>query len=285
VAASPYVTTAEFEAHPTYLDLDDLRSGIEDPDAQTAELQNVLLMASGWADRQCNVGQLAAHQLTLHTRGRCDAQGVLSVYPTDRPVLSVSQVSFGESFTSTTTVTNPSYRVDKDQTVYLSIGRGVARPGAWLYVDITYIAGWSSTTLAADATAGATSLKVADPTGILPGQTYRLWDPGAEESVTVSPSYTPVTVTTPPTATSIPLAAPTTANHTTGGGWSGMHPDMKLAVINYGVSQLMRPDTAAEDSYPDTELAAGTRQKDPRRDGSGLVAEAVRLLSPFARRM
>ena len=284
MATSPYVTTAEFEAHPTYLDLDDLRSGIEDPDAQTAELENVLLMASGWADRECNVGQLAAHQLTLQTRGRCDAQGVLRVYPTDRPVLSVSQVSFGETFTSPTTVTNPVYRVDQNQTIYLSVGRGAARPGAWLYVDLTYIAGWSSTILTAAASAGASALTVADPTGILPGRTYRLWDPGAEESVTVSPSYTPAAVTFPPTATAIPLAAPTTADHTVGGGWSGMDADMKLAVINYSVSQLMRPDTAAEDSYPDTDLASGTRQKDPRRDGSGLVAEAERLLAPFARR-
>ncbi|MCI3277653.1 hypothetical protein [Streptomyces cylindrosporus] len=284
MAINPYVTAPEFEAHPTYLDLGDLRSGIADPDAQTAELENVLLMASSWADGECNQ-PLAAHQLTLATRGRCDAQGVLHVYPTDRPVRSVSKVAFGETVGAQTTLTSPAYRVEQNQTILISIGAGAARPGAWLYVDLTYIAGWVTTTLTAGATAGSTSLTVADPTGILPGHRYRLWEPGVEEVVTVSEAYAPAAVTVPPTATAIPLAAPTTSDHTPGGGWSGMPSDMRLAVVNYGVSQLMRPDTAAEDSYPDTPLASGTRQKDPRRDGSGLVAEAVRLLHPFARRM
>ena len=71
--------------------------------------------------------------------------------------------------------------------------------------------------------------------------------------------------------------------HTAGSDLSGMPADMRLAVINYAVAQLLRPDTSSEDAYPDTRLSSGTRQADPRQDGSGLVVEAVRILTRYAR--
>lgn len=184
---TPYVTAAEFAAHPTYLDLDDLRSGVSDPDAQTAELTNILLSASAWADNECNQ-LLGAHRVDLSTQGRIDQDGNLIVFPSDRPVLSVAAVSYGATFTRMSTVTTPTARVDKNQTIYIPVGRITTR--GRVYVDITYTAGWVSTLLAADTTAGTTSLTVADPTGIMPGASYRLWEPGREETVTVSPTWT-----------------------------------------------------------------------------------------------
>jgi hypothetical protein len=282
MAATPYVTAAEFAAHPTYLDLQTLRSGVMDPDAQTAELTNILLMSSGWADNECNQ-PLGAHRVDLGTQGRIDRDGNLFVYPSDRPVLSVAAVSYGSTLSRMAYIAAPAARVDKNQTIIIPVGGAVTRGRVW--VDITYTAGWVSTLLTVDAVAGASSLTVADPTGILPGASYRLWEPGSEETVTVSPTWTPPAVTTPQAPVAVPLAAPTVHGHTVGAGWSGMPADMRLAVINYSISQLMRPDTAAEDSYPDTSLSAGTRQKDSRQDGSGLVAEAERILSSYARRM
>jgi hypothetical protein len=282
MAGTPYVTAAEFAAHPTYLDLQTLRSGIMDPAAQTAELTNVLLMSSAWADNVCNQ-PLGAHRVDLGTQGRIDGDGNLIVFPSDRPVLSVAAASYGSTLSRMAYVATPAARVDKNQTIIIPVGGVVNRGRVW--VDITYTAGWVSTLLAADATAGATSLTVADPTGILPGAAYRLWEPGSEETVTVSPTWTPPAVTTTPTPVAVPLAAPTVHAHTGGAGWSGMPADMRLAVVNYTVAQLMRPDTAAEDSYPDTSLSAGTRENDSRKDGSGLVREAERILSSYARRM
>jgi hypothetical protein len=282
MAATPYVTAAEFTAHPTYLDLEDLRVGVPDPDAQTAELTNVLLMASGWADNICNQ-PLGAHRVDLSTQGRIDQDGNLIVYPSDRPVLSVAAVSYGSTFSRMSYLAAPAARVDKNQTVFIPVGRIATRGRVW--VDITYTAGWVSTLLAAGAGAGATTLTVTDPTGLLPGASYRLWEPGVEETVTVSPTWTPPAVTTPATPVAVPLAAPTVHAHTAGAGWSGMPADMRLAVVNYTISQLMRPDNAAEDSYPDTSLSAGTRKDDSRKDGSGLVAEAERILGSYARRM
>ncbi|MEE1838208.1 hypothetical protein [Streptomyces sp. SP17KL33] len=284
MAATPYVTAAEFTAHPTFLDLDGLRSGVSSADAQTAELVNILLKASAWADGHCNQ-PLAAHQVQLRTQGRIDRDGNLVLFPADRPVLSVDAVSYGSTFTNMTTALAPVARVNRDQTILIPVGRSAALSGGRVYVDLTYTAGWVSTILAADAFEDASSLTVADPTGILPGASYRLWEPGAEETVTVASSYIPPPVTAPPAPTAVPLASPTLFAHNEGSGWSGMPADMRLAVVNYGVSLLMRPDTTAEDSYPDTSLSSSTRKNDSRRDGSGLVKEAERILNSYARRM
>lgn len=281
---APYVTPAEFAAHPTYLDLDDLRIDVEDDAAQTNELANILLMASGWANGKCNQ-ILAAHTVSLATRARADSDGNLMVSLPDTPFLALQSLAYGSSLSSVTAVSPlPACRLDRGKVLLVPVGGGAA-PGSWVWVDLAYTAGWVSTTLTADAASASTSLIVADPTGVLPGATYRLWEPGVEEAVTVSPSWTPPAVTVPPTPTAVTLAVPTLYAHTTGAGWSGMPADMRLAIVNYGVSQLLRPDTSAEDSYPDTRLSSGTRQSDPRQDGSGLVAEAERLLNPYARRI
>lgn len=276
---APYVTAAEFKAHPTYLDLNDLRSGSENPGDQTAELTNVLLMASAWADRQCDQ-QLGAHVVSRRTRARVDRDGNLQLAPSDSPVLALLSVSYGASPGQLSAAPSlASAWTEKDYLTLLPVGG----PPRWLYVAWSYIAGWVSTVLTADATAGTRALTVQDPAGILPGATYRLWEAGAEESVTVDASFAPPAPTFPPTATSVPLAAAATQAHSAGASWSGMPAEMRLSVINYGVSQLMRPDTAAEDEYPDTKLASGTRQKDSRQNGSGLVAEAMRDLARYAR--
>lgn len=277
---TPYVTAEEFRAYPTYLDTQTLRPGIMDPSAQTDELSNELLTSSGWADNMCNQ-PLAAHRVDRHTRGRVE-DGNLIVYPSDRPVLSIAAVSYGSTVSRMSTVVAPTYRVDDDQTIYIPIG-GAARGRVW--VDLTYTAGWVSTLLEEAVSPGAQSLTVSDPTGILPGAAYRLWEPSVEEYVVVDPTWTPPALGTPITPVAVPLAAPTLNAHAAGFSFSGMPADMRLAVINYTTAQLMRPDTSAEDSFPDTNLSPGTRKKDSRKDGSGLVAEAGRILNSYARRM
>jgi len=284
VAMTPYITPAEFAAQPTYLDLTGLRPGIPDPDAQTAELANILLQASSWADNQCNQ-TLAAHRVMASTRARINRDGNLVIPLTDTPFLAVESLSYGTSFTAMTTVAARSVRVEKVQTLLVPVGSGATISGAWLYVDLAYIAGWVSTTASSAAIAGATSLTVADPTGILPGSSYRLWEPGVEEVVTVSPSYAPPPTASPPTPTAIPLASPTLFAHDVGGGWSGMPADMRLAVANRAISLLMRPDSTAEDSYPDTGLASNTRKNDPRKTSAGLVKDAAQVLNSYARRV
>jgi hypothetical protein len=292
VPSIPYVSAAAFTAHPTYLDLDDLRSGSTSDADQTAELVNVLLMASDWADNRAGQN-LGAHTVVQNCTARFDRGGNLRLHPDNTPVLSVSSIAYGYTPTALTTVTSPSTWVEDSRVIISSFAGGGPWSGSLqfgspvsggeVFVQLTYTAGWVATQLTNATSAAATTLTVADPTGILPGQTYRVWEPGFEEDVTVSTSWVPPQPTALIVPTAVTLAAPTLYAHTGGHDFSGMPTDMRLAVTNYAVSMLMRPDTSSEDAYPDTNLASGTRQKDPRKDGSGLVLESERILSRYQR--
>jgi len=293
VPSIPYVSAAAFKAHPTYLDVDDLRSGSYLDADQTAELVNILLMASDWADNRCGQN-LGAHVVVQNCRARFDRYGNLRIHADNSPVLSVLSVGYGWSPTALTTVSVTSAWVEDGQQIVIPLGGGGGAwsgslqfgsptPGGEAFVQLTYIAGWVASQLSAAATAGAITLMVADPTGIVPGGSYRIWEPGAEEDVTVSASWVPPAPAVPTMATAVSLAVPTVYAHEPAHDFSGMPSDVRLAVTNYAVSTLMRPDTAREDSYPDTQLSSGTRQNDPRQDGSGLVAEAERILSRYQR--
>jgi hypothetical protein len=61
-----------------------------------------------------------------------------------------------------------------------------------------------------------------------------------------------------------------------------MPAEARTAIAQYATALLMRPDTAAEDQFPNTQLASNTRRNDPQ-DGSGLIAEAARTLSSYGR--
>jgi hypothetical protein len=151
-----------------------------------------------------------------------------------------------------------------------------------VFVQAAYTAGYVATILGTDSTAGATTLTVADPTGIVPGGQYRIWEPGSEETITVSPTWTPPAATVPPTPTTVTLAAPALNAHTAGSDLSGMPTELRTAVIQYAMATLMRPDSTAEDEFPNTSLGSDTRRNDPR-NGSGLIAEAARTLSSYGR--
>ncbi|RXS84240.1 hypothetical protein EST92_11830 [Streptomyces sp. TM32] len=291
---TPYVSAAAFRAHPTYLDLDSLRPDNPDPAAQDAVLANLLLQASDWADNEVNQ-PLGAHLFTQSSRVRTDRSGMIRVHAERGPVSAVTAVGYGSSPTSLTSIASPQAWIEDGANMVIGLGGasgawtgslqvGVgAAPGAETFARISYVAGYVSTQLAAAADVGATSLQVADPTGIEPGGQYCIWQPGAEETVTVSPVWQPPAPTGMPAATSVPLAAPTLGSHEAGHDFSGMPPDVRLAIVNYTTALLMRPDTSAEDEFPDTAMASTTRGKDSRRTGVGLVDQARRILSSYQR--
>jgi len=291
-AVVPFVSADAFKAHPTYLDLDDLRNGSPSDADQIAELVNLLLMASDWASNRCSQ-QLDAHVVTQRQRARFDRDGNLKIHPNHWPVLSVVSVGYGWTPTALTVLDDATAWVEDDSEIVFAFGTtggwsgslqfGGPTPGGDVFTQVTYVAGRVATQLSAPSTPGATTLTVANPVGVMPGSSYRIWEPGSEETVTVSPTWVPPAATSPPVPTSVSLATPTVFAHTAGHDFSGMPADMRLAVTNYAVASLMRPDTAAEDSYPDTQLGSGTRQRDPRKDGSGLVKEAERILARYAR--
>ncbi|AEW92937.1 hypothetical protein SCATT_05660 [Streptantibioticus cattleyicolor NRRL 8057 = DSM 46488] len=295
MALAPYVSTAAFTAHPTYLDLDDLRVGDSTPGDQTAELYNILLMATEWADNYAEQ-PLGAHIVVQRGRSRTDRYGRLHIHLQDRPYIAAGTIAYGYTPTALTTVAGQQVWEENNNLLVPIAGAsgpwagtlqiGYPAAGQEVFVEAAYAAGWVATQTTGTTPAGATTLTLSDPTGIQPGGTYRIWEPGAEENVTVSPSWTPPPISATPTtpvATAVPLTAPTQWAHTAAQDVTNMPADLRLAVINYAVSQLLRPDTAAEDSYPDTHMAVGTRQGDTRQDGSGLVTEAERIIEKYRR--
>ncbi|MFJ5151362.1 hypothetical protein ACIQCF_07200 [Streptomyces sp. NPDC088353] len=291
--ATPYVSAAAFRAHPTYLDTDGLIPGNPDMDAQDAELTNLLLQASAWADNTCNQ-PLGAHVNSQFNRVRTDRSGMLRFHADHGPVRQVTSVSYGWSPTSLTALASPQAWVEDGANLVIGVGGAStgwsgslqvgfgASPGSETFVRTSYVAGYVATQLSASAPAGATSITVADPTGIEPGGQYRIWEPGCEETVTVSPLWAAPAPTEIPGPASVLLAAPTLSAHEEGHDLSGLPADGRLAVVQYTISLLMRPDTSAEDEFPDG-ANSSTRGKDSRRTGMGLVNEARRNLRSYQR--
>jgi hypothetical protein len=249
-------------------------------------------MSSVWADNYCRQ-RLAMHYVDQRTRSRFDRAGQLRVRANDVPVQSVLSMSYGYTPAALTTINSPAYWDESGNLVFpANVGPwsgslNFTGPGVGvgeMYMHLVYLAGWATTAVAGGSAAGSSSVAVADATGMAPGETYRIWEPGVEETVTISPDWVPpATLIGLPLPATLTLTAPLTFAHTTGAGVSAMPADVHLAVINYSVAQLMRPDTSKEDAFPDTGLTSGIRKKDPRKDGSGLVTEAERLLRPYRR--
>lgn len=286
----PYVSPAAFRAEPTYLDTDGLRVDDPDPAAQTAALANILLKASAWADNQINQ-PFGAHTWTQRCRAHVGRTGNLTFHSDHGPVITVTSVGYGLAPNALTTVAGSQAWVEDGANVVLPLGGNIAWSGSLqfglplsgeVFVQATLTAGFVATAVKVDATVGATSLTVVDPTGIVPGGQYRIWEPGMEETVTVSPAWTPPAATMPPTATAVPLAAPTLFNHAAGHDFSGLPAEVRTAISQYATALLMRPDSTAEDEFPNTSLGSDTRRNDPR-NGTGLIADAVRTLSSYGR--
>lgn len=285
----PHVTPEAFKAHPTFIDLLNLRSGNVNPADQLDELANILLMASAMADDFCEFGAgatLAAHTRVENKRMRPDRYGRLVLTADHFPVVGVQSVAYGPSIGQLTTVTNPSVWIEDDRRVIVDLQPsgtttwsgalqfGVPAGNRELYTSWTLTAGYASTTLADVATVGAMSIKVKNPLGLKAGTELRIWDPGSEEPVVVDASYT--------SGTTVPLAAPLTQAHAPNVGVSGFPANVHLAVILYACALLQRPDSEKEDTYPSARVKPNTMVS-AGKDGSGFVAEADHLMSTYRR--
>lgn len=285
----PYLTTATFRASPTFLDSGMLNVGSIAAADQDAELFNQLLKASAWASNTiCNM-PLHAHFNTENLRLSVGRDGLLKWLPTDLPVRSVTAFSYGYSpgVANLRPVTDLTGQwIEGDAQVVMPfgpLGPGFSTiqfsppaAGGVLYTQWTTLAGYPNSTLAAQANVGAVAVIPKDVTGILPGDVLRIWNPGKEEAVTVAPGYVPG-------AASVPLTAALAFTQPAGAGISMMPPDVQQAVINYTVALLMRPDSTAEDQFPDGAPPSSVRSRDPRKSSGGLITEAISLLRAYAR--
>ena len=291
----PYVTPAMFSAYPTWLDLDDLLPGGA---AQLQEdvLADVLLTATDWAVGVCEDMRLDAHWVQgEQQRTRASSSGRLYIRPHDIPIRAVTALSYGWDPAALAALTLPdsSMWFEDGREMSFVPGGGLAftgpaiqfgaspRAGKQAYIQWSYVAGYPSTYLSASCAANAASVTVADPTGILPGDVLRIYDPGISEALTVSAAYAPATPTIPATATSIPLAANTVNAHDAGTGITEMPRKAMQAVIAYAVALLLREDVSAEE--PESPFGPAARTTGGARGGqaAGLVNDAYGWLAPY----
>lgn len=299
----PYVTVAEFKAAPTWMDTQDLVPGGAQTQ-QDAELFNVLLRASHWADNF--VGQrLGAHTVQLEQfRSRIDRFGKVILHPSNIPVRQITALAYGPDPQIMSTLTDFSQ-------VWIEDARGIvvsAIPfqgnfnilqfgmvpvtGGEVYVQIQYVAGYASTVLSGTVASGSSSLTVADPTGFqapatlpyglsitLPGSTARIWDPANEEAVTVSAIN----------GSTLNLASNTLNTHTVTAGPAGqvgiseMPPEIHQAVISMAVALMLREDVSGEDPFAGTPYGPSARRSAGGGAAGGLLDNAYELLEPYRR--
>lgn len=284
----PYVSVAEFRAHPTFLDSNNLRSG-KPQDAQDAALYNALLTASQWADDEVNM-PLGAHLRSENVRMAPSRLGQLRYHPEHAPVLAVTALATGATPDQLDDATDPQTWTEQDGRIVVAYspggGPGLASlqfgspaVGGEVLVRWTYIAGWPATQLTEVAEAAATSVTVRDPIGITVGTVLRLWTPAKEEAVTVAAVAGSV----------LTLSSALAHEHPAEASCSSLPTTARQAVINYAVARLMRPApltrVASNDALGVRALTPSASAKDAGRvsGGADLIADAKRLLNPFMR--
>lgn len=290
----PFVSVAGFKAHPTYLDLQNLRSGDSVGLDQDQELYNLLTIASSNAEIYCRQ-PLQGHIQDDTERLRADRYGRLYLHPDHVPARRLVSWGYGSVLGTFNVISTPVYQLEDNRQFIVQIPGGgqIAWTGALqfgappssveLYTTYKYVSGYANTVLSANAVAASAAITVKDPTGIEPGDNLRIWDPGAEEIVTVASSYVPNPVY-PSVATAIPLLTGQPAsNHTAGAGpaamsVSGLPPDAYLAVIYLVQDMLQRPGSSGAD-WPGMKTPAATGKK--VKPNSIFQEKAWALLDPY----
>jgi len=228
----PYITLAEYKNAPTSLDYNNLVVG-GNQNAQDAELNRVILRATSYLNEYLNQ-DLHANPVTETQRLRISGQGFIFLHPNKNPIISLSAFQWGTDPNNLQTLANPALCWFENQqiviplsqinTTYTSSGPlafGSYGPRVPIFTKYTYIAGYVNTTCTG--TSGATSITVANASGILPGETYRIIDGANATSVTVASNYTYGSST-------VPLTAPLANSHTVA-GFSNMPFAIKQATI------------------------------------------------------
>lgn len=282
--STPYITAAEFKQAPTGTDVTNLVS--RDPEASLAELVNVIGRASSWADQYCDQ-VLAATTDTDEEWARIARDGWFHLHPRYNPILSLTSFASGTQPSNLASLTDLSQTwIDqRGQTIWVPaqsslffstqgpLQFGSGGYGTDMLVQYTYVNGYPNTLLTATAAAAATSIQVADATGVLAGLTQLgIYDGAQTEYVKVAATYGG--------GTTLPLAAPLLYTHQqVGVSVSALPPAVKQAVILLtanlvkmrGIGGIVAP-------------RAGSQQASSSKSSDGVdVDTAYELLDPFRR--
>lgn len=281
----PYLTLTEFKNAPTALDYGNLVVGGNQA-AQDAELSNAILRASSWIDQYCNQ-ILGATNDVEQQRVRLRSDGMIAIHPKYFPVVALTNLSFGPTPNSLTAVPDCSLAWLEDQQIIypysqmqttmssqgpLSFGFP-GTPQAKIYVQYSYVNGYSNSTISTIAAAGSSVLLLEDGTGIVAGETITIFDGANTERVTVASSYTFDSNT-------VPLTAPLAYTHAVGVSVSALPAAIKEAAILL-TSAFLKIRGDASLTMGATSVVSG--QISPNTVFGNDVNVAQALLKPFRR--
>jgi hypothetical protein len=231
----PYLTIAEYKNAPTSIDFDNLVVG-GNSQAQDAELARVILRATSFMNEYLNQ-DLIAQQRVETQRVRMSSQGFIALHPNHSPVLSLTSFQYGSDPNGLNTLPDCSKAWFEDQqiiiplsqlsTTYssqgpLAFGPNIG-PRTQIFTKYQYAAGYCNTTIVS-ATAAASSFTVADGSGFVVGDSYRIYDGASSETITVASSYSYP-------STTIPTTAPLAYTHASGVAVSNLPSAVKEACI------------------------------------------------------
>lgn len=266
---NPYITVAEYKNAPTALNIDMLVVG-GNAAAQDAELSQVILRASSYMNEYFNQN-LVADEYTETQRIRYSASGgYYALHPYNAPIVSLSAFYYGANPNQLNQLQDCSTAWFEGQQIIipgnqigwnwtsqgpLQFGGSIGQSN-YTFTKYTYIAGYVNTTLSVASLAGDTSLFVADPTGIIAGQHYRIYDGARSERVTVSDSYVYG-------ATTVTLNAPMLFAHGVGAAFGNLPNALKEACILITSAFIkMRGDASTTMAYttsPSGNIPGSTR--------------------------
>ncbi len=188
-----YATAAEFQNHPTNLDVSSLvPNGTTEQNA--AELALIMQMASSYAE-QITYTPLYARTITNEIlRVRPDGYGNLEVRLKFSPIASLVSAQWRQyqstSYSAINLANVDLYPQYGDGHKYIAGDLNYGSFYGWgqppLTVQTTYVAGYANAVLADACTAGSTSLVVDNVLGISVGDTMTVYDGAYQEDVVVS---------------------------------------------------------------------------------------------------
>ena len=234
---NPYISVSEYKNAPTAINFDMLVVG-GNAAAQDAELAQVILRASSYMNEYLNQN-LVATQYTETQRIRYSASGgYYALHPYNAPIVALSAFNYGANPNQLYALQDCSIAwfegqqiiIPGDQIGWNWTSQGPLQFGGsigqnnWTFTKYTYIAGFANTEFNVPTAAGDTSITVDNPTGILAGEQYRIFDGQRTERVTVADSY----VFGSPT---VPLLYPLAFSHGPGSTFSNLPNVIKQACI------------------------------------------------------
>jgi len=197
---------------------------------QDNELAGIIARASRFLDDTAKQPLYATSMVQQET-ARVNRAGQVVLKPRMDRVKSIDAFSYGPSFTQLTTYTPPidpaQYFIEENRVLFAlnstgTVWRGsLAFLGQWAGGEVTvawtFTAGWVTTRLSVAAVAGAMSVTVENPNGLLPGLLVRIVDGAAQVNTQVAASYVPGSAV-------VPLVAGLPADQPAG-AWFGEVPD------------------------------------------------------------